>query len=234
MEVRQIKIENIPAVIWGGGRDKVFIAVHGVQSNKQDEVIRLLSEQAVSKGYSVISFDLPEHGQRQCEQNTCKVQNCVSDLSKVMDYAKQRYEKISLFGCSLGAYVCLNACKGEQIQQAVFLSPIVDMLQLVNGMLAYNKLSVGRLAEEKIIRTDSGQTLYWEDYCYITKNAIDNWSIKTDILYTGNDNLQSFKDISLFCDKFNCNLNFYVEGEHYFHTPEQLSYYERWLKSVII
>ena len=58
------KISNIPAVLWGEKSEKVFIAVHGNISNKEDAVIQILAEEANRKGYQVLSFDLPEHGER--------------------------------------------------------------------------------------------------------------------------------------------------------------------------
>lgn len=58
------KISNIPAVLWGAKSEKIFIAVHGNMSNKEDAVIQILAEEANQKGYQVLSFDLPEHGER--------------------------------------------------------------------------------------------------------------------------------------------------------------------------
>ena len=37
MESQYVKIENIPAVLWGPAADKLFIAVHGDQFNKADD-----------------------------------------------------------------------------------------------------------------------------------------------------------------------------------------------------
>ncbi|MBN3376592.1 alpha/beta hydrolase, partial [Clostridium botulinum] len=34
-----LKIKNIPAILWGNKSDKLFIAVHGNMSNKEDEII---------------------------------------------------------------------------------------------------------------------------------------------------------------------------------------------------
>lgn len=64
MKIERTKINNIPAIIWGEKSSKVIIAVHGNMSNKEDEVIKILAEEATSKGYQVLSFDLPEHGER--------------------------------------------------------------------------------------------------------------------------------------------------------------------------
>ena len=64
MKIEKISINNIPSIIWGENSNKLFIAVHGNLSNKEDKVIKLLAEKVVGKGYQVLSFDLPEHGER--------------------------------------------------------------------------------------------------------------------------------------------------------------------------
>ncbi|MGV2685868.1 alpha/beta hydrolase, partial [Clostridium perfringens] len=83
----KFNISNIPAVLWGEKSEKLFIAVHGNMSNKEDVVIQILAEEARQKGYQVLSFDLPEHGERKSDSTPCKVQFCVSDLSIIMNYA---------------------------------------------------------------------------------------------------------------------------------------------------
>ncbi len=50
----------------------------------------------------MISFDLPEHGEREYKNYPCKVQNCVKDLNIIMDYAETLSNNISLFACSMG------------------------------------------------------------------------------------------------------------------------------------
>ncbi len=62
MNIEKNKINNIPSMIWGEKCNRVFIAVHGNMSNKEDEVIKIFAEKVISKGYQVLSFDLPEHG----------------------------------------------------------------------------------------------------------------------------------------------------------------------------
>ena len=42
-------INNIPSIIWGEKSNKVFIAVHGNMSNKEDEVIKILAEKLQKK-----------------------------------------------------------------------------------------------------------------------------------------------------------------------------------------
>ncbi|RYD01732.1 hypothetical protein N752_29595 [Desulforamulus aquiferis] len=102
MQKRKFEIEGIPAVEWGEKKEHVFIAVHGNMSNKEDTVIKLLAEMAVEKDYQVLSFDLPQHGEREKIDIPCKVQFCVKDLKTIMLYAKQHWKNISLFACSMG------------------------------------------------------------------------------------------------------------------------------------
>ncbi|AJD27844.1 putative alpha/beta hydrolase [Clostridium botulinum CDC_297] len=56
----KFNISNIPTVLWGEKSEKLFIAVHGNMSNKEDTVIKILAKEAIQKGYQVLSFDLPE------------------------------------------------------------------------------------------------------------------------------------------------------------------------------
>ena len=44
MKKERIKINNIPTIIWGEKSPKVYIAIHGNMSNKEDKVIKILGE----------------------------------------------------------------------------------------------------------------------------------------------------------------------------------------------
>lgn len=102
---RKFKNKNIPAILWGNKSDNLFIAVHGNMSNKEDKIILAFVEEITAKGYQVLSFDLPEHGERKYKNYPCKVQNCVKDLNIIMDYAEKLSNNISVFACSMGAYL---------------------------------------------------------------------------------------------------------------------------------
>ena len=101
MQTVRMSISHIPSIIWGERSNKVFIAVHGNMSDKKDEVIKILAEKVVSKGYQLLSFDLPEHGERKDNKEyLCKVQNCISDLKQIIEYAKANYGELNLWACS--------------------------------------------------------------------------------------------------------------------------------------
>ena len=235
MKIDRINISNIPSIIWGEKSNRVFIAVHGNMSNKEDEVIKILAEKVTSNGYQVLSFDLPEHGERKDNTNyLCKVQNCVNDLKLIMEYAKANYEEINLWACSMGAYFSLLAYKNENIEQCIFLSPVVDMKVIIDNMMLWSNTTENDLREKQEIKTDFGQTLYWDYYLYVKENPITNWNKKTYILYGNKDNMQDENIIKNFSENFSCKLSILEDGEHYFHTEKQLDYYKNWLSKTII
>lgn len=234
MKTERISINNIPSIIWGEASNKVFIAVHGNMSNKEDEVIKILAENVVSKGYQVLSFDLPEHGDRKENKNyLCKVQNCINDLKEVIEFAKDKYEEINLWACSMGAYFSLQAFKDENIKKCLFLSPIINMNVLIKFLMLVSGVSEDELKEKQEIKTEFGQTLYWDYYKYVKENPIVSWDKETYILYGSKDSEQTKNIINNFCRSFNSNLTILENGEHYFHTKEQLDFYKKWLDEII-
>ena len=168
-------VEGIPAILWGKETGKMVVAVHGNMSNKADEPIVLLAEAAISSGYQVLSFDLPQHGDRKEEPTLCKVQNCVHDLATMMNYARQASKDVSLFACSMGAYFSLLAYRDVGLRQSLFLSPVVDMDRIIENMMKWFDISKERLQTEQKIDTPVGQPLYWDYYCYVKDNPISVW-----------------------------------------------------------
>ena len=185
-------------------------AIHGNMSNKEDDVIRLLAENITTKGYQVLSFDLPEHGERKSDENyLCKVQNCINDLKQVIEYVKSNYSEISIWACSMGAYFSLLAYKDENIRNSLFLSPVVNMKVIIDNMMLWNNTTEKELEEKQEIKTDFGQTLYWDYYKYVKENPIVNWNKETFILYGSKDNMQEKSIIQEFSDKFKCKLSIF-------------------------
>ena len=229
----KFKIKNIPSVLWGETSRKVFIAVHGNMSNKEDKVIEILANEAVKNGYQVLSFDLPEHGDRKNEDTPCKVQFCVNDLSVIMSYVKEQWDEVNLFACSMGAYFSLLQYKNEDIRKALFLSPVVNMERIIDNMMKWFNVTEKMLEREKTIETSIGQMLYYDYYCYVKEHPINMWNIDTNILYGAKDELCESEFVRNFADKHSCKLDIVENGEHYFHTEEQLEEFQNWLEKYI-
>ncbi|GAA0116199.1 alpha/beta hydrolase [Clostridium senegalense] len=229
----KFNISNIPAILWGKNSEKLFIAVHGNMSNKEDVVIQILAEEALKKGYQVLSFDLPEHGERKNESTPCKVQFCVSDLSIIMNYAKEHWKEVNLFACSMGAYFSLLAYKNDILRKALFLSPVVNMERIIENMMRWFNITPEHLQKEMIIETPIGQKLYWDYFCYVKQHPINTWNVDTNIMYGAKDELCEFETINYFTKKYHCELEVVDEAEHYFHTEEQLNVFKYWLRKHI-
>lgn len=155
MEPKLLRINRIPAALWGAPSKRLIVAVHGAQSSKMDNPFRILAE--ALPHCQVLSFDMPEHGDRKNESILCKPPVCIEELSDVLDYAESGWTEICLFAVSLGAYFSLLACQGRTISHAWFLSPVVDMERLTRDMMGWFKISKARLEAEGTIPTPMGQ-----------------------------------------------------------------------------
>ena len=229
MNKKHFNINGIPAVLWGDQAEKLILAVHGNMSNKEDAPISLLAKLALPKGYQVLSFDLPDHGERSGKGELCKVQNCAAELGEVMKYARNGWDHISLFANSIGAYFSLMAYGDEVIDKALFLSPVVDMKRLIENMMTWFQISEEQLKKDQEIPTPMGQTLYWDYYCYVNEHPVERWEPPTSILYGSLDNLCERGTVTRFTEKFACDLRIASEAEHFFHTAADLEAIEQWL-----
>ena len=140
------------------------------------------------------------------------------------------YDTIAIIANSIGAYFAMNALAGRPIEKALFISPIVDMEKLISDMMRQAGVTEAELQEKREIETSFGERLSWRYLCYVRENPI-RWNVRTDILYAGKDNLTSYETVSQFAKKANASLTIMENGEHWFHTKEQLDFLNRWLKS---
>ncbi|MBU0936013.1 MAG: alpha/beta hydrolase [Spirochaetes bacterium] len=228
----QIKteIKGIPAIIWGSNSAKIYIYVHGKMSNK--ESAERFAETAIQKGYQVISFDLPEHGERADINYKCNVWNGVNDLKVIEEYVQKRWSEIYLFGCSLGAYFSLLAYQDIPLKKCLFQSPILDMEYLINKMFTWFNITEDELEKKREIIT-AVDTLSWDYYCYVKKHKIKKWDVPTRIIFGTNDNFQSQEIINKFANEYYSVLTALNGCEHYFNTEESSISLEKWLKENI-
>lgn len=223
----ELNINGIPALIWGKPSDLLYIAIHGKTSSKEN--FRDFAAIAEDMGYQVLSFDLPEHGERSALPDACNPWNGVRDCSLVLDYAKSHWTDINLYAESLGAYFGLLAYKSILFRKCLFVSPVLDMKMLIENMMSLCGVSEEKLKTEKEIKTSFGETLSWEYFNYTKQHPITRWDSPTAILYAENDNLTNRATIDCFISRFGSTLTVMENGEHWFHTPAQLLFLNSWL-----
>lgn len=228
MEPIRLQIQAIPCALWGTDSNRVLVAIHGAQSHKEDTSFHLLAE--TFQACQVLSFDLPEHGERKNDFTPCKPPACVRDLVTVLDYAEAKWEHIGIFAISMGAYFSLLACGNHQVERAWFLSPVVDMGALIHNIMTRFDVTMEQLEREQSIPTPMGQTLYWDYFCYVQEHPICRWSVPTEILAGGRDTLCDGAVTAAFAERFSCGLQTAENAEYWFHTRSDLAVLRAWLR----
>jgi pimeloyl-ACP methyl ester carboxylesterase len=98
-------------------------------------------------------------------------------------------------------------------------------------MMIWANVSELQLERELIIPTSFGQTLSWEYLSYAKRHPITKWNIPTEILYGEHDELIDYDVVEKFAQQFGCNLTVMKNGEHWFHTQEQLGILSDWVRN---
>lgn len=146
------------------------------------------------------------------------------------DLHAKNHRSVILIANSIGAFFSMSSLADKRIDKSFLISPIVDMEKLICNMMIWANVSERELKEKREIHTDFGETLSWEYLCYVRENPI-RWNIPTCILYGENDNLTSLETISNFASKTGAKLTVMKNGEHWFHTKEQMDFLDEWIKS---
>lgn len=141
----------------------------------------------------------------------------------------QKYNHITIIANSIGAYFAMCALPQEKIKRAYFISPIVDMERLILNMMDFYGLSEDNLQKQETIHLPNGEALSWQYLCYTRNNPII-WNVPSCILYGENDNLTSLDTITSFANQTNANLTIMPNGEHWFHTDNQMKFLDEWIR----
>ena len=154
------------------------------------------------------------------------------EFPRFFDLHSEGYDSVILIANSIGAFFSMNALGEKNISKAMFISPIVNMEQLIANMMMWSHVTENELEIKKEIPTEFGETLSWEYLCYVRKHPI-KWSVPTCILYGGKDQLTSRQTVSGFADQIGAKLTVMKDGEHWFHTEEQMKVLDQWISSSI-
>lgn len=195
---------------------QIVIYVHGKGGNAEEakHYQPLLAES------DVIGFDYKT-------QNPWEAKREFSDF---FDLQSKGYDSVILVANSIGAFFSMNALAEKNISKALFISPIVNMEKLIADMMTWANVTEDELCRKKEITTNFGETLSWEYLCYVRNHPI-KWNIPTCILYGANDNLTSIETVSEFAEQTGAILTVMNDGEHWFHTDEQMEFLDNWIRN---
>lgn len=196
---------------------KVLLYVHGKGGNSK-EIEQL---KPYCNNYDIYGIDIIDFTPWGTEK---QIQN-------IFEALKKEYKSVSIIANSIGAYFSMFALQNYCVEKAFFISPILDMEKLILDMMKCANVTEKDLKEHKEISTDFGETLSWEYLSFVRNNLIQ-WNVPTEILYAEHDNMTSQDTVNKFVKTHQAKLTVMPEGEHWFHTPEQLEFLGKWLRSV--
>ena len=98
----------------------------------------------------------------------------------------------------------MSALTEQQIAQAIFISPVVNMEKLIMDMMMWANVTEEELRIKKEISTEFGEK----------------------------DNLTSIETISEFAERIGASLTVMKDGEHWFHTEEQMEFLDDWIRNI--
>ena len=122
------------------------------------------------------------------------------EIRAAVDELARKHEDICLIANSIGAFFSMNAGLDGLIQKA-----------------------------REIIHTEFGEDLSWEYLSYVRSHPI-KWNVPTQILFGEKDQLTSLATMKDFVEKYHAGLTVMENGEHWFHTEEQMAFLDDWIR----
>ena len=151
------------------------------------------------------------------------------EFPRFFDPLRAERGPLILIANSIGAFFSMSALSARQIDHALFISPVVDMERLISDMMAWANVTEDELRVRGEIQTDFGETLSWEWLCDVRRHPLQ-WAVPTRILYGERDSLTSSETMAAFAARTGAPLTVMPDGEHWFHTPEQMAFLDRWIR----
>lgn len=152
------------------------------------------------------------------------------EIRAAVQELRAHYEEIILIANSIGTFFCMNARIDTMIEKAYFISPIVDMERLITDMMRWANVTEEELRIKGVIPTSFGEDLSWEYLCYVREHPV-RWTAPTAILYGEKDTIMAYDAVAAFAEKHHAALTVMENGEHWFHTEEQMRFLDRWIGS---
>ena len=195
--------------------NRIILYIHGKGGNAEEAA----HYKPLFPGCDIIGFDYTAQSPWEARE----------EFPAFVDAVCRDGKTLVLIANSIGAFFAMSALSDKPIETAYFISPIVDMEKLIMDMMQWEHVTENELRDRKEIQTAFGETLSWDYLCYVREHPIA-WEIPTYILYGERDHLTSFETISKFADQKSAPLTVMKNGEHWFHTEEQMKFLDHWIE----
>ena len=224
MRVERFTIGRIPAVLYGSPADRAYLFLHGQMGHKEEAAT--FAQVVCPKGYQVLSIDLPGHGARRGREEVLAPWTAVPDILAAVHWAQNRWESLSLRANSIGAYFAMLAIDAPA--RSLLVSPVLDMERLILDMMSWAGVTEEQLEAQGEIATSFGQTLSWPYLCWVREHPPRRWPSSIYILYGSRDTMIPRRSVEEYARRHHAQLTVAEDGEHWFHTAEQLAILHNW------
>ena len=197
-------------------KDKtVVVYIHGLYGSSEE-----------SKDYSYLSDNYDVVGLNYQDGNPWELKDTIrEEFTKIT----KNYKEIIVIANSIGAFYTYEYLSVFNIRQAFFISPVVDMYQMIFELMMQHHISKEELKEKREIKLENGQVLSYDFYLH-TLNYQDNWNVDTEILYGEHDEIVHLENIAEFLSKHpKTKLTIKRGAEHYMHTDEEKEFIKNWI-----
>ena len=151
-----------------------------------------------------------------------------AEFPQFFEKQRKQCDRLTLAANSIGAFFSMSSLDETLIDRAYFISPVVDMKNLIENIMLWTGVSERELAEKQEIPTQFGETLSWAYLTYVREHPV-LWQVPTRILYGAHDNLTSLETIRAFAEKTGAELTVMPDGEHWSHTERQMQFLDQWI-----
>lgn len=224
MKPERVQISGIPALLYGAPAERGYLFLHGQMGRKEEA--EAFAQVVCPKGYQVLSIDLPAHGERQGRGEELIPWVAASDVRAAWNWTERRWRAVSLRANSIGAYFAMLAFANPA--RALLLSPVLDMEGLILTMMNGAGVSEAQLRERGEITTSRGQFLSWKYLRWVREHPVHRWACPIRILWGSGDNMMPREAVEAYARRQGARLTVLEGGEHWFHTPEQLTALKKW------
>lgn len=208
---------------------EVVIACHGFAGDKESSAISMLAKELLKENKTVITFDLPGHGESKVNGDRLTIDNCLSDFKCIIEYAKGKYPNalFNIFATSYGGYLTLLLDKMDiSIKSVILRCPAIKMDKifireiLEEAKEEFKKKGYAIVGYERKIKVNYSFYESLEKFQLI--DIYQNIFSKMMIIVGSEDTTAPIYDTKMFADKFEVPLKIIKGADHRFKNPGEL------------
>ncbi len=226
--IKKFNLNYIPAILYGEPSDKVYMYVHRRKGCKEDA--QRFYEIVKEDGWQVLSIDLPGCGEREESREKMTPWVVSPELTLLYSYAREHWKKVGLRADGLGAYFSLVSCQLKRFDKVLFVSPIVDMAEHIDGLMAEREVQQDELKALGNIEISKNLVLTWDYFLYAHDYPITVWDSPTEIICTTKETLFNQKVLEAFVDRFGCNVTIEQDCSYWFNESGEDDILRKWVR----